>query len=728
MAGRARRPRTSACARRALGRAIGLHGADLGRRSGSSPRVCVDRRSAVDPEDDQLPEELGRRRERGGARRRRLPRLRRRAGRRGVLLPRASSSARCATGAASWPAGDPHRRSCSASSTSARRTPAFLRAARRLRLRAVRALQRTGSLYPCIALHCLNNSIAFGVSQDWTLGDRRCCSCALAVAARSRSASCASRRRRAGTRARRGRRLSAAGGPRGPQRARLRPRLEAACTCGYIAARLMRRSRLRPRGRRSAAGPAAGRRRTAPPAAPKLSLHHRAVEPRRRPATALTRQDVARARRHDARTSPGQTAVVRFYRGGSRLAQVAGRARAVGDRPLGLRARALHLRASRAGSTVRASHRAHAARSPTLVAKRAARAGPRRRSARPGSRGPLVRAAAARTSAARGYVVGRAGLFDARTARAVLAFRKVTGMRRTTAASRAVIERLARGGGRFRVRFPSHGKHVEADLSRQVIALIRGVEGRADLPDELGRAGDADDPRLVPRLPQDAGLQRQGDVLLELLHPRLRDPRLRVGAARTRPATAACACRSRTRSRSTTGCGAATGSTSTRRAAPLSATSSASSAVHPAARVRRALAVGAVALGEDPLDLVERVRGAQLARVGARERRASRGRPRAPGAARRRAAGARRGRRGGRRSSPRRAPRAAATGRRARASWRASAWTSAASAGDRRAARTGRPSRAPRPCPAAGAAARPTTGTCSRAGRRPTTIAAIVSA
>lgn len=26
---------------------------------------------------------------------------------------------------------------------------------------------RTGSLYPCIALHCLNNSIAYGVSIDW---------------------------------------------------------------------------------------------------------------------------------------------------------------------------------------------------------------------------------------------------------------------------------------------------------------------------------------------------------------------------------------------------------------------------------------------------------------------------------------------------------------------------------------------------------------------------------
>jgi membrane protease YdiL (CAAX protease family) len=27
--------------------------------------------------------------------------------------------------------------------------------------------ERTGSLYPCIVLHCANNSLAFGVSQDW---------------------------------------------------------------------------------------------------------------------------------------------------------------------------------------------------------------------------------------------------------------------------------------------------------------------------------------------------------------------------------------------------------------------------------------------------------------------------------------------------------------------------------------------------------------------------------
>ncbi|MBA3327346.1 MAG: L,D-transpeptidase family protein, partial [Solirubrobacterales bacterium] len=73
---------------------------------------------------------------------------------------------------------------------------------------------------------------------------------------------------------------------------------------------------------------------------------------------------------------------------------------------------------------------------------------------------------------AMGYVVGRRGRYDARTARAVLAFRKVTGMARTSRASGAVMRRIARGGGSFRVRRPGLGRHIEADLSRQVIALI----------------------------------------------------------------------------------------------------------------------------------------------------------------------------------------------------------------------------------------------------------------
>ena len=70
------------------------------------------------------------------------------------------------------------------------------------------------------------------------------------------------------------------------------------------------------------------------------------------------------------------------------------------------------------------------------------------------------------------YRAYRTGRFDGATGRALLAFRKVNGMPRYEALGRAVLGRLIRGKGAFHVRYPKHGKHVEADLSRQVIALI----------------------------------------------------------------------------------------------------------------------------------------------------------------------------------------------------------------------------------------------------------------
>jgi lipoprotein-anchoring transpeptidase ErfK/SrfK len=86
-------------------------------------------------------------------------------------------------------------------------------------------------------------------------------------------------------------------------------------------------------------------------------------------------------------------------------------------------------------------------------------------------------------------VVGRAGVFDARTARAVLAFRKVSGMARTSTADLGVMSRIAAGGGYFKVRHPGHGKHVEGDLSRQVIALIRGRKVERIYPTSSGAPG-----------------------------------------------------------------------------------------------------------------------------------------------------------------------------------------------------------------------------------------------
>jgi peptidoglycan hydrolase-like protein with peptidoglycan-binding domain len=86
-----------------------------------------------------------------------------------------------------------------------------------------------------------------------------------------------------------------------------------------------------------------------------------------------------------------------------------------------------------------------------------------------------------------GYVVGTRGVFDERTGRAVLAFRKVTNMARTPDASIEVMRALARGKGTFKVRFPEHGRHIEGDLSRQVIALIADGKAQRIYPVSSGK-------------------------------------------------------------------------------------------------------------------------------------------------------------------------------------------------------------------------------------------------
>ena len=92
---------------------------------------------------------------------------------------------------------------------------------------------------------------------------------------------------------------------------------------------------------------------------------------------------------------------------------------------------------------------------------------------RPSARSPLGVRLLQGGLARLGYAVPRSGRYDAATGRAVLAYRKVNRMRRTTGASAAIVLRVADGRGAFGVRYPAHGKHVEADLSRQVIALVQ---------------------------------------------------------------------------------------------------------------------------------------------------------------------------------------------------------------------------------------------------------------
>lgn len=78
-----------------------------------------------------------------------------------------------------------------------------------------------------------------------------------------------------------------------------------------------------------------------------------------------------------------------------------------------------------------------------------------------------------------GYVVSDTGQYDGHTLRAVVAFRKYTGMSRIASADKPFFKKLAAGAGAFKVRYPSHGRHVEGDLTHQVMALV-GAGGKVE--------------------------------------------------------------------------------------------------------------------------------------------------------------------------------------------------------------------------------------------------------
>lgn len=71
----------------------------------------------------------------------------------------------------------------------------------------------------------------------------------------------------------------------------------------------------------------------------------------------------------------------------------------------------------------------------------------------------------------RGYYAPNGRTYSSATQRAILAFRKVNRMAWTTNATAAIFKRLAAGRGGFDLRHPGAGRHVEVDLSRQVMVL-----------------------------------------------------------------------------------------------------------------------------------------------------------------------------------------------------------------------------------------------------------------
>jgi L,D-transpeptidase catalytic domain len=161
---------------------------------------------------------------------------------------------------------------------------------------------------------------------------------------------------------------------------------------------------------------------------------------------------------------PGQTVVVRLFRGGKQIHQQTERLKPIKGRG----EFKTPWRALRDGwISVRAVH----FKTPEMATVRSNKL--RVLVVRPnvGSSGTVVRLLQ-RGLAKLHYVTSRSGVYDDATARAVMAYRKVRGMARTFSASQAVVRGVLAGRGTFRARYPKHGHHVEADLSRQVLALI----------------------------------------------------------------------------------------------------------------------------------------------------------------------------------------------------------------------------------------------------------------
>jgi L,D-transpeptidase catalytic domain len=71
------------------------------------------------------------------------------------------------------------------------------------------------------------------------------------------------------------------------------------------------------------------------------------------------------------------------------------------------------------------------------------------------------------------YHTSHGSRYNSATGRAVLAFRKVNKMSRTTQATSDIYRTLAAGKGGFKLKWPGGGKHIEADLSRQVMVLAK---------------------------------------------------------------------------------------------------------------------------------------------------------------------------------------------------------------------------------------------------------------
>jgi hypothetical protein len=163
----------------------------------------------------------------------------------------------------------------------------------------------------------------------------------------------------------------------------------------------------------------------------------------------------------------GQTVKVSFYRDGKKVSvqrkqaqPIAGgagsfRVSYVSPRPGLLEARAVHYATAQQAQFV--------ARSPAVRYVQV--------NLGPGAAGPSVRLLQSELNVLH-YAVPLSGVLDEGTDRALVAFRKVTGLARVPFAGAQVFSLLSRHIGGFPVLYKRDGRHVEANLTKQVLAEI----------------------------------------------------------------------------------------------------------------------------------------------------------------------------------------------------------------------------------------------------------------
>jgi len=87
-----------------------------------------------------------------------------------------------------------------------------------------------------------------------------------------------------------------------------------------------------------------------------------------------------------------------------------------------------------------------------------------------------------------GYIANSGRCFGGKTARGVLAYRKVNDKTRSMRAGAGLVKAVFGGKGEYKVRYPNAGEHVEAPLSKQVLVFAKGDKPFAIYPISSGKS------------------------------------------------------------------------------------------------------------------------------------------------------------------------------------------------------------------------------------------------